>query len=81
MNLCLKGKLFFFLFFFLFLKIVWHNNGGHNDAIEFFFRSRGIQPLFSQYMVDFMCICQIQSTKKDNARNFFNISLCFYMYN
>ena len=68
------------LFFFLFLKIVWQNNGGHNDAVEFFFRSRGIQSLFRQYMVDFTCICQIQCTKKDNARNVFNILLCFYMY-
>ncbi|KAF3957992.1 hypothetical protein CMV_017046 [Castanea mollissima] len=25
-----------------------NNNGGHNDAVEFFFRSRGIQPLFTQ---------------------------------
>ncbi|KAK4596141.1 hypothetical protein RGQ29_014266 [Quercus rubra] len=24
------------------------NNGGHNDAVEFFFKSRGIQPLFTQ---------------------------------
>ena len=28
-----------------------NNNGGHNDAIEFFFRSRGIQPLFTQIEV------------------------------
>ena len=27
------------------------NNGGHNDAVEFFFRSRGIQPLFTQIEV------------------------------
>ncbi|KAM4108515.1 hypothetical protein ACB094_03G050700 [Castanea mollissima] len=25
-----------------------NNNGGHNDAVEFFFRSCGIQPLFTQ---------------------------------
>ncbi|KAM4119341.1 hypothetical protein ACJW30_03G051500 [Castanea mollissima] len=25
-----------------------NNNGGHNDAVEFFFRSRGIQSLFTQ---------------------------------
>nr|POE70425.1 protein bonzai 3 [Quercus suber] len=25
-----------------------NNNGGHNDAVEFFFRSRGVQPLFTQ---------------------------------
>ncbi|XP_030959737.1 protein BONZAI 3-like [Quercus lobata] len=25
-----------------------NNNGGHNDAVEFFFRSRGIQPFFTQ---------------------------------
>ncbi|KAF3959786.1 hypothetical protein CMV_015430 [Castanea mollissima] len=25
-----------------------NNNGGHNDAVEFFFRSSGIQPLFTQ---------------------------------
>ena len=28
-----------------------NNNGGHNDAVEFFFRSRGIQPLFTQIEV------------------------------
>ena len=27
------------------------NNGGHNDAVEFFFKSRGIQPLFTQIEV------------------------------
>ncbi|KAK4596139.1 hypothetical protein RGQ29_014264 [Quercus rubra] len=24
------------------------NNGGHNDAVDFFYRSRGLQPLFTQ---------------------------------
>ena len=28
-----------------------NNNGGHNDAVEFFFKSRGIQPLFTQIEV------------------------------
>ncbi|GLT54920.1 hypothetical protein SLA2020_280780 [Shorea laevis] len=25
-----------------------NNNGGHNDAVEFFYRSRGLHPLFTQ---------------------------------
>ena len=55
-----------------------NNNGGHNDAIEFFFRSRGIQPLFTQIEVIYV---KYKVQKKENVRNFFNISLCFYMYN
>jgi hypothetical protein len=28
-----------------------NNNGGHNDAVEFFYRSRGLHPLFTQIEV------------------------------
>ena len=56
-----------------------NNNGGHNDAIEFFFRSRGIQPLFTQ--IEVMYVKYKVPKKKKKVRNFFNISLCFYMYN
>lgn len=28
-----------------------NNNGGHNDAVEFFYRSRGLHPLFTQVEV------------------------------
>ena len=55
-----------------------NNNGGHNDAVEFFFRSRGIQPLFTQIEVIYV---KYKVQKKENVRNFFIISLCFYMYN
>ena len=27
------------------------NDGGHNDAVDFFYRSRGLQPLFTQIEV------------------------------
>ena len=54
-----------------------NNNGGHNDAVEFF-KSRGIQPLFTQIEVIYV---KYKVQKKENVRNFFNISLCFYMYN
>ena len=56
-----------------------NNNGGHNDAVEFFFRSRGIQPLFTQ--IEVMYVKYKVPKKKKKVRNFFNISLCFYMYN
>ena len=41
-----------------------NNNGGHIDAVEFFFKSRGIQPLFTQIEV-------IQSTKKRKCQKLF----------
>lgn len=28
-----------------------HNDGGHNDAVDFFYRSRGLQQLFTQIEV------------------------------
>ncbi|CAN1761119.1 Protein BONZAI 3 [Linum perenne] len=30
-----------------------NNDGGHNDAVDFFFRSHGLHPLFSQIEVPF----------------------------
>ena len=36
------------------------NDGGHNDAVDFFYRSRGLQPLFTQIEVLYqylMCLC------------------------
>ena len=36
------------------------NDGGHNNAIDFFYRSRGLQPLFTQIEVLYqylMCLC------------------------
>ena len=36
------------------------NDGGHNDAVDFFYRSRGLQPLFTQIEVLYqylMCMC------------------------
>ncbi|KAK7850104.1 protein bonzai 1 [Quercus suber] len=40
-----------------------NNNGGHNDAVEFFFRSRGIQPLFTQIESDPMAV--VYAKKRD----------------
>jgi hypothetical protein len=28
-----------------------NNNGGHNDAVDFFYKSRGMHPLFTQIEV------------------------------
>ena len=36
------------------------NDGGHNDAVDFFYRTRGLQPLFTQIEVLYqylMCMC------------------------
>ena len=36
------------------------HDGGHNDAIDFFYRSRGLQSLFTQIEVLYqylMCLC------------------------
>lgn len=41
--------------------ITGQNNHGHNDAVDFFFRSRGLQALFTQIEVHVIIIINMEA--------------------
>ena len=51
-----------------------NNNGGHNDTVEFFFRSRGIQPLFMQIEVIYV---KYKVPKKKMSKTFSTFRYAF----
>ena len=54
-----------------------NNNGGHNDAVEFFFRSRGIQPLFTQIEVIYV---KYKVQKRQSQKLFQYFVILLYVY-
>jgi hypothetical protein len=51
-----------------------NNNGGHNDAVDFFYKSHGLHPLFTQMEV----YIYIKTNSSGNFVLLFNILLFIY---
>ena len=51
-----------------------NNNGGHNDAVDFFYKSHGLHPLFTQMEV------YISILKQTVPATSFFYSIFYYLY-
>ncbi len=49
-----------------------NNNGGHNDAVDFFYKSRGLHPLFTQM--------EVYILKQTVPATLFFYSIFYYLY-